>query len=326
MDDPRWIAYLRHMRRGDFESAWKISDEIFYERRGVRCHAWPRHLQWLWDGGSLDGKRILIRCYHGLGDTVQFIRYAPMLAARAKAVTIWTQPALTSLIGTMPGVGSVLPLHDGTPEADFEADVEVMELPYIFRTTIETVPARIPYFFIGDSWPRRHPELAVGVAWRAGPWDRRRDVPFPLITRLAEVPGVRFYILQQRTNSHERHKKFHGAIDDNYDALDTARLMRQLDLVISVDSLPAHLAGALGVPTWTLLIKDADWRWMENRDDSPWYPTMRLFRQTDPGDWSPVIARVAAELRRLVETTGTIRRGHGLTPQTDTRRSRLSSR
>jgi hypothetical protein len=299
------------MRRGEFEAAWRISDSILRERSGTPCDAaLPRHFQSLWTGVSLDSKRVLIRCYHGLGDTIQFIRYAPLLRSRASEVAVWAQPTLIKLLEGVPGVDRLLPLHDGNPEGERDADIEVTELPYIFRTTIETIPSTVPYIHVAAA-PIVKENLAVGITWRGGDWDPRRDIPFSLIATLADVPAATFYVLQKEAGDNERRAAFKRVIDSGSDALTTARIMRGLDLVISVDTMPAHLAGALGVPTWTLLHADADWRWMENRDDSPWYPTMRLFRQTTPGDWEPVVARVAAELARLARAPAGIPIRHG---------------
>jgi len=269
----------------------------------------PRHFQSVWTGTPLERKRVLIRCYHGLGDTIQFIRYAPLLRAKAAELAVWAQPALMTLLEGVQGIDRILPLHDGTPDWERDADVEVMELPYIFRTTAETIPSTVPYIHV-DPAPVRHDNFAVGIAWRGGDWDPRRDIPFSVITRLTKVPGVTFNALQKDAGPSERHEALRPVIHSSSDALATARIMRGLDLVISVDSMPAHLAGALGVPTWTLLHTGADWRWMEDRDREhrPWYPTMRLFRQSAPGEWEPVIARVAMELARLARLLATLRK------------------
>lgn len=287
-----------HMRRGEFGLAWQVSDAVLRQRAGASCHHLPRHLQHIWDGTSLENKRVLVRCYHGLGDTIQFIRYMPLLKTIATEVTVWAQPTLIPLLFTVDGIDRLLPLHDGSPDRDYDVDVELMELPHVFRTTLETLPATVPYIHVDPALlPRDRP--SVGLTWRAGDWDPRRNIPFHLITKLAEVPGVTFYILQQDAACDERHERFKPILDPRGDAHATAQLVRALDLVISIDSMPAHLAGALGVHTWTLLQKDADWRWMIERDDNPWYPTMRLFRQEQPQAWEPVMARVTVELERF---------------------------
>jgi hypothetical protein len=297
---------MRHMRRGEFEAAWEISDAVLRSHVGVPCWHLPRHLQYVWDGTPLDGKRVLVRCYHGLGDTIQFIRYAPLVKAVAAEVILWAQPTLIPLLRTAQGIDRILPLHDGTPGVEYDVDVEIMELPHVFRTTLATVPAHVPYLHASPAPLPKGERLAVGIFWEAGDWNERRSVPFAQLAPLTEVSGVALHVLERHPGVTERHPGFTVApIVDT--VLATARFMRALDLVISVDSMPAHLAGALGVPVWTLLPYDADWRWMEGRDDSPWYPTMRLFRQECPGEWDSVVARVADELRRLSSSTSTPR-------------------
>jgi hypothetical protein len=288
--------WMLHMRRGEFEAAWTISDAVLRARAGRPCWHWPRHLQYIWDGTPLAGKRVLVRCYHGLGDTIQFIRYAPLLKAIAAEVIVWSQAALIPLLRSLRGIDRLLPLHDGTPQVVYDVDVESMELPHVFRTTPATIPAEIPYLRVEPAPLTSRAGIAVGLVWAAGEWDHgRRSVPFPLLAPLAQVPGVTLHILQ-RGPALELYQPGFGLASGSDDVVEAARLICALDLVISVDSMPAHLAGALGVPVWLLLDAAADWRWMEGREDSPWYPTMRLFRQERPGVWEPVIARVVAEL------------------------------
>lgn len=297
---------MEHMRRGDFAGAWAISDAVLRARAGQPpCPppaGRPRHEQWLWDGRPLAGRRVLVRCYHGLGDTVQFLRFLPWLRERAGAaeVTLWVQPALVELARTVPGIDRLLPLHDGVPTGEFDADVEIMELGHVFRVTPGTLPAAVPYLHV-EPQPRvrRSGRPAVGLVWRAGDWDARRSVPAAaLAAALAPlVADVDFHLLQRGAGLRDWPAPW-GTISGADDPADAARVMRGLDLVLTVDSLPAHLAGALGAPAWMLLHAGADWRWMSDRDDSPWYPTMRLFRQdvSRPDDWAPVLARVAREL------------------------------
>lgn len=290
--------WTRHMLRGDFEAAWRVSDAVLAARAGQTCWHLPRHMQHIWDGTPLEGRRVLVRCYHGLGDTLQFIRYAPLLRSVAAEVTVWAQAPLIPLLRTVRGTGRLLPLHDGVPEVDYEVDVELMELPHVFRTTLATLPAEVPYIHVEPARRPRSEGLAVGLVWAAGDWDARRSVPFPLLAPLGEVPGVAWYSFQRGAALADWPAGF-GVVPDCATLYEEARLMRSLDLLISVDTMTAHLGGALGVPVWTLLQRDADWRWMRGRDDSPWYPTMRLFRQEKAGDWEPVVARVAEELSRL---------------------------
>jgi hypothetical protein len=289
---------MSFMRRGEFDAAWRVSDALLDARRGQTCWHWPRHFQYVWDGTSLEGRRVLVRCYHGLGDTVQFIRYAPLLRSIAEKVVVWAQPGLIPLLTTVEGIDRLLPLHDGEPEVAYDVDVEVMELPYVFRTTLQTIPRRVPYVFGQRRNARSHPPRKVGVVWKAGGWNERRSMPAAMMATLNEVPGVELRVLQ----NHAAAEEWPGPMSQRQCAepvTELAAAILDLDLLITIDSLAAHLGGALGVPTWTLLPKDPDWRWMENRADSPWYPTMRLWRQSRAGDWESVMHDVRTELARL---------------------------
>ena len=161
---------MRHMRSGEWERAWRVSDSLRPSPTASFDPAVPRHQQAVWHGASLEGKRVLIRCYHGLGDTVQFIRYAPRVAAVAREVIVFAQPVLLPLLSRVAGIDRLLPLHDGEPEAEYDVDVEVMELPYLFRDTPETIPSRVPYFDVEPAPRRTDGALAVGLVWRAGDW------------------------------------------------------------------------------------------------------------------------------------------------------------
>jgi hypothetical protein len=289
--------WMLHMRRGDFEAAWRLSDAVLDARATLSCDHLPRHCRWLWDGRPLERKKVLVRCYHGLGDTIHFIRYAPLVKAVAQQVTVLAQAELMPLLATVPGIDRLLPLERSEDALAYDVDVELMELPHAFRTTLETIPARIPYIHSAKASLARE-QLAVGIVWAAGDWDRRRSIPPALLAPLAKLPGVELHVFQVGAALTER-RGWPAALPQWRDIGEEAALMRGLDLMISIDSLPAHLAGALGVPVWMLLHKQADWRWMEERDDSPWYPTMRLFRQQRLGDWQPVIAAVASELAQV---------------------------
>jgi hypothetical protein len=287
---------MAHMRRGDFEGAWRVSDALIEARGGAPRWHLPRHLQAVWNGESVEGRRVLVRCYHGLGDTIQFARFAPALRERAREVVFWAQPELLPLLETVRGIDRLLPLHDGTPEVEYDVDVEVMELPHVLRATLATLPGEVPYLHV-DAAPR--PEgggLAVGLVWEVGDWDRRRSIPFRLVEPLGGIPGVSIHVLQRGAGLQRRREGF-GRLSGADDLPGLASVMRSLGLVASVDSMPAHLAGALGVPVWVALQADADGRWILDREDSPWYPTMRLFRQEAQGDWAPVVERIARGLR-----------------------------
>jgi hypothetical protein len=173
----------------------------------------------------LENKRVLVRCYHGLGDTIQFIRYMPLLKAIGTEVTVWAQPTLIPLLLTIEGIDRLLPLHDGAPDCNYDVDGEIMELPHVFRTTAKTRPAKVPYIRVEPAHVARD-KLSVGIAWRAGDWDRRRNIPFQLITKLAEVPEITFYVLQQDATYDERHERFKPILDPMDDALATAQVLR----------------------------------------------------------------------------------------------------
>jgi len=297
MNNDPWIDA---MRRGDFAAAWKISDALLPARRAQDHRKLARHLQNIWDGRSVTGKRVLVRCYHGLGDTIQFIRYAALLKQVAAKVIVWVQPSLIPLLRGVAGIDQLLPLHDGVPEVEYDVDVELNELPYVFRTTIENIPADVPYLHVEAApLPRADDKIRVGLIWQSGDWNTLRSISFVLLRPLSRLPGIEWHILQRKALRAGWNGDF-GVLSGGDNPLDDARIMRALDLVISVDTMTAHLAGAVGQHTWTLLPFDADWRWMTDRADSPWYPTMRLFRQKREGDWEAVIEEVACELTKEV--------------------------
>ena len=284
------------MRRGDFGAAWQISDALLPAARAQDHRVLPRHMQNIWDGRSVAGKRVLARCYHGLGDTIQFIRYAALLKQLAAQVIVWVQPSLIPLLRGVVGIDQLLPLHDGTPEAEYDVDLELNELPYVFRTTIDNIPADVPYLHVDPApLPNALGTIRIGLIWQSGDWDASRSIPFKLLQPLSKLPGIEWHILQRDAHLAGWNGDF-GVLSGGDNPLDDARLMRALDLVISVDTMTAHLSGALGQPTWTLLPFNADWRWMNDHDDSPWYPTMRLFRQKQEGDWAGVVDEVTRSI------------------------------
>jgi len=294
--------WLSHMRRGDWESAWRISDRICCARLGRQPRdttgRWlPRHLQWVWDGRPLAGERILIRCHHGLGDTVQFIRFAPLVKRSVRHVTVLAQAQLLPLLETVPGIDALLRLDDGPQDGRYEVAIEVMELAHALRVTPAMLPATIPYIHVNDKTcgPVYRTQPHVGLVWQSGSWDSRRSIPVQLMQELTQLDDIRFQILQ-RGPALASWSGSGAEVPPIANILEEAATLRSLDLLICVDTLSAHLAGALGVRTWTLLPAQADWRWMEGREDTPWYPTMRLFRQTRADDWESVMERVTTEL------------------------------
>ena len=302
MRDP-WTAA---MRRGDFATAWQVSDAVLAQRNTeeVDCSSWPRHLQFVWRGQSLHDRRVLVRCYHGLGDTIQFVRLLAPLRELAAEVILWAQPPLLSLLATIKGVDRLLPLHDGVPGVPHDVDIELMELPHILRLSVDTIPADIPYIYVRrdvhapapKGLPYEGRSLRVGIAWQSGEWNSARSIPSSLIDKFAAVPNTRWHSLQ-----YDAPCPFDAQSMACKDIRAMAERMTQLDLVISPDTMTAHLAAAIGLPVWLLLQHECDWRWMSQstiakRGRTPWYPTMRLFRQPVPGDWHSVIDQVLSAL------------------------------
>ncbi len=276
------------MRAGEYEQAWRLSDDLLGLPQSPDT---PRHFQRVWDGAPPDGKRVLLRSYHGLGDALMFLRFAPLLRARAVGVDLWVQRELIPLLRGVPGIDRLIPLTPDAPPSGYDLGIEVMELGHVFRATVGTLPPSVRLF---DSWrprPRSGP-LKVGIVWRAGDWEPERSIPSPLLGSLAGVP-VEWRIFQRGV---ARGEVRFGVPVGSSELRATAEEMLELDLMVTVDSMPAHLAGSLGVPTWVLLRKEADWRWLVGRENSPWYPSVRLFRQSSEGDWAEVLERVAATL------------------------------
>lgn len=285
------------MLRGDFDGAWRVCDEVLAKRlaHNEDCSRWPRDLQFVWTGEPIDDRVVLIRCYHGLGDTLQFVRLLAPLRARAAKVILWVQPQLLELVRTVRGVDQFEALHDGEPQVDYDVDVEVMEVPHVLRLTPAQIPTQVPYIYVPQPPLELDPStLNVGLAWRSGDWLAERSIPDSALAPLADIAGVRWYSLQYPPLEPPLRATELACAD----ILEMGCRMRALDLIISVDTMTAHLAGALGLPVWTALPADCNWRWMRGRRDSPWYPTMRLFRQRAPGDWASVVedTRLALEL------------------------------
>jgi hypothetical protein len=304
----RWFAA---MRAGDFTEAWRLTDRIERERRAREAaglFVWDSsYLEW--NGTPIDDRRVLVRCKHGLGDTLQFIRYVPLLRSRAHSVTLHIQPPLLNMFAGCADFGNVQNGWTDVPPPH-DVQVEIMELAYAFRSTQATLPKQVPYLPLENirrctaALPPLSPGggLRVGLIWAASDWDTRRSVPIEMLEPLGRARGVQFYSLQQGKSSDDcARAAFPISVLSRHtaDITAAAAAMLQLDLIISVDSMTAHLAGALGRPVWLLLQHEADWRWMMKRSDSPWYPTMRVFRQHTQGHWNAVVHDVATALHQV---------------------------
>jgi len=307
--DARLNMALLLLLCGDFQQGWPLYEsrwEAFPD--GRRHFAQPR-----WNGGPVPGRRVLIHAEQGLGDSLQFIRCAQSVADRGGHVIAECPPPLLDLFRTARGVSEVITA--GTPPPSFDLHVPMLSLPLILQTTTATIPADVPYLFAdparSEVWRQRlgppRASLRVGVAWTGNPQNRetaKRGIALDRFLPLLRLDSIAFFSLQVGPGA-EQLRQFAAAdaIHDHSAAIqnfaDTAAFMANLDLIISVDTATTHLAGALGRPVWTLLPFAADWRWGLNGETTPWYPTMRLFRQTTPGDWESVMERVAGELRIL---------------------------
>ena len=281
------LAWVAAMRRGDFPASWAVNDAVLAMRDPETRDdpALPFHQRWVWDGTPPDGTDVLVRCYHGLGDTLQFSRYLPLLAKRARSVTVEVQPALTRLLAQAGSVGSLHPFRPDAPLPPAPCTLEIMEAGHVLRCLPPPVFAPAPR--------RTGRPVEAGICWTGGDWDPDRWVPPALLGMLADVPGVAWTCLQQGTAGAGR---FGPALPPGADVADTAALLRRLHLVVTVDTMVAHLAGSLGVPAWLLLKAEPDWRWLPGGTRSPWYPSVRLYRQPTPDAWAPMLLEVARDL------------------------------
>jgi hypothetical protein len=286
---------------GDFERGWREYEwrwqlAPFKDARFGR----PR-----WDGSPLAGRSILVSCEQGFGDAIQFIRMIPMLKAQGAVVVVSCQPELISLFSRSPAIDHVVDNRQPPPATHVYAPL--LSLPALFRIDLGNIPADVPYLFTSGPrvvhWKQKLVALTglkVGIVWKGNPehhGDLDRSVPADWFANPAAIPGVNLVSLQKG----EPPPPFPvtDLADQLTDFAETAAIMKNLDLVIAVDTSVAHLAGALGIPVWLLVPFAPDWRWLLDREDSPWYPTMWLVRQPRLRDWQPVFERVTAALADL---------------------------
>jgi tetratricopeptide (TPR) repeat protein len=293
-----------------------LADGFEEFRWGRKCREWsegyPALAEPEWQGEALAGRTLLLYAEAGLGDTLQFVRYLPMLAKEGGPIVLQVQPPLVPLLRANRGVTVIA---RGEPLPRFDLHLPLMDLPRVFGTTLETIPAAIPYLRPDPAKLSRwrsalddETALRVGVVWAGNPrhkGDRQRSLPAEELLPRLVMPGVKLFSLQKDLRAADAPAV--AALGRDIvdlalrlgDFSDTAAAVTALDLVIAVDTSVAHLAGALGRPVWTLLPYALDWRWLRDREDTPWYPSMRLFRQRAPLAWDDVVARMSAELARV---------------------------
>ena len=292
---------------GDFEGGlaeyqWRLKTNEHVQRKFA---------QPMWDGAPLANRAVLLHAEQGLGDTIQFVRYAKLIKQQNSDATVIVecQPPLSKLLAHCPGIDRLAPRGDALPPFDLQAPM--MSLPGILKTTLQTIPADIPYLFaepeLVEHWREKLAGVSgvrIGIHWRGRSKSDRRVIPLRCFADLSDVPGVRLISLQKGASELSADEKAGSSIvslGDDFDTVrgafvDTAAIMMNLDLVISCDTSVVHLAGALGVPVWLVAAFVPDWRWQLERSDSPWYPTMRIFRQKSPGDWSSAFQAMNAAL------------------------------
>jgi len=293
------------LQRGWREQEWRWKKTVFEKQRFPNAPHWT--------GGEITGKKLLLYVEQGYGDILQFCRYAPLLASRGARVLLEVVPELIGILKTLDGVSGLMPA--GSKPPPFDLACALMSVPLWCGTTLEAIPVGVPYLRAEPDrvaeWKRffqNDANFKVGIAWAGRPThanDHNRSTMLSSFAPLAQVPGVTFYSLQKDVANQPA-----GAVPPGMKLIDlaprlsdfnvTAAVISNLDLVISVDTALAHLAGAMGRPVWNLLARCADWRWMLRRSDSPWYPTMRLFRQQRRRDWATLMAEVAEALHVAV--------------------------
>jgi len=312
-DNPaaHWNRALALLVSGHLTEGWRE-----YEWRWRLAESPPRDFDRpLWTGGPLTGRTILLHAEQGLGDTLQFVRYLPMVAARGARIVLECQPPLRRLLASNFPDAAVVALGDPLPA--FDVHLPLLSLPALFGTTLDTVPASIPYLHAlavpGDAGQLapRPGTLGIGLVWGGDPAhrnDRQRSLDIEALRALLAIPNVTFFSLQkgERARVLDGLAPEFGVVDaaaSVTDFADTAALMMQLDGIVTVDTSVAHLAGALGRPVCIMLPFAPDWRWLLARRDSPWYPTATLFRQEAPGDWTTVIGHITKHLQDFARRT-----------------------
>jgi tetratricopeptide (TPR) repeat protein len=294
---------------GDFAGGWQ---EYEWRRKAQKRYLFMKQdfAQPQWRGEPLEGKTIFLHAEQGLGDTLQFLRFIPLVAGRGGKIILGCQTDILCMLNRIDGIDRTVTTDQKIPK--FDVHCPLVSLPLALGTRLESIPANMPYLhpekqrvhMWGDRLGEKNCRLRVGLAWAGNPFfrgDRTRSMHISQLGALSQAHGVEFFSLQKGAAAGQATAPAPGLslIDlgpELKDFADTAAVMSHLDLILSTDTSVPHLAGALGKPVWTMLQYSPDWRWLLGREDSPWYPTMRLFRQKQPGDWESVVKEVAAAL------------------------------
>lgn len=298
--------------KGNFEEGWSNYEWRFKKRDWRRTYP-HRFEKPRWNGENFSGKTLYVHCEQGFGDMLQFVRYLPMVKARGGTVLLETREPMLRLFEGLAGVDRLVPFSpESRPAVEFDLYVPLLSLPGIFQTSLATIPHAVPYLSADPAKARqweqilREDELRVGLVWAGTGINPRRASPLAWFAPLAGIDGLKIYGLQKGPAADllDREGPPKDMLMENLgrrfeDFSDTAAAIENLDLIVSIDTSVAHLAGAMGKPVYLLLPELPDWRWMLDREDSPWYPTLRLFRQEKAGDWGPPLTRIARRLETL---------------------------
>ena len=310
-DNPNthWNRASALLLLGRFEQGWPET-EWRYKKENVARRPFP---QPVWDGSALGGRKILLCAEQGLGDTIQFVRYASLAKERGGFVIVECPESMLQLLASCPGVDQVVVFGSSLPA--FDCFAPLPSVPGIVGTTLQTIPADVPYLFadpqLTKHWRQKLSSprgFKIGIFWQGNPLnnrDRQRSIPLSRFAPLAQMDSVRLFSLQTDKGIEQladgANKLPITDLGSKFATLmDTAAVVTNLDLVVTIDTAIAHLAGALGAPVWVLLPFAPDWRWLLEREDSPWYPGMRLFRQKRRGDWDEVFERITEEVKKLL--------------------------
>lgn len=305
--DARWNRGLILLLLGRFKEAWEDYECRFKKKSPTDSRVFNKPK---WDGSSLQGKRLLILSEQGFGDSIQSIRYLPLVKEKGGYVILECRKELRTLFWGFPGIDEFVEKKSEVLDIDFDFYIHLMSLPFVFNITLDNIPNKIPYLGADPVKVKEFREkinaegFKIGIAWAGNPeylGDKNRSISFENFKFLKNIPGVSLFSLQKDKASLQLDdSKVIDLKDDIKDFSDTAAIIENLDLIISTDTCVPHLAGAMGKPIWVLLSFIPDWRWLLNTEASPWYPSMRLFRQKKFGDWESVFDDVGKELRKLI--------------------------